>query len=123
MALPLGETGRAAGVGAAVGSGRVRISVIAVAGGASGGRPPALGRALEMTRDDESSACSAWTGAGVSIGAGAAAAGAVTSLVTGVGAGVSAGVGATTAGAAAAAGTSTGAGAAAGGAGAVGAAT
>jgi len=119
MALPLGETGRAAGEGAAVGSGRVRISVIAVAGGASGGRPPALGRALEMTRDDESSACSAWTGAGVSIGAGAAAAGAVTSLVTGVGAGV----GATTAGAAAAAGTSTGAGAAAGGAGAVGAAT
>ncbi len=85
MALPLGDTGRAAGVGAgaAVGSGRERISVTMDVGGASGGRPPAVGRALEMTRDDESSTCSATAGAGVATGAGAGSAGATTSFAAG----------------------------------------
>ena len=57
MALPLGDIGRSDGaVGAVAPSGRgARASVTGGAGGASGGRPPAVGRALEMTRDDASS--------------------------------------------------------------------
>jgi hypothetical protein len=86
--LPLGDNGRSGGAPSGrSGAGR-RASVGAA--GCSGGRPPAVGRALEITRDDAS-----WTSASAAGASCAAAAGA-----TSAGAGAScAGAGAADAGA------------------------